>query len=108
MNRDDRGAWRADGNGVLRVHERCAHAPEQSGQRPEHPGLLQRCPQLERLDALRNERRVARHRCDPEVGAELAELAEQVADVRLVAGAAAAEHVRVDDDERHAHPRARR
>ena len=40
-------------------------------------------------------------------GGERAELAEQVAHVRLVAGAAAAEHVGVDDDERSAHARAR-
>ena len=49
-------------------------------------------------------------RGDPEAGAirERPELAQQVPDVRLVAGAAPAEHVRVDDDQRLGHASARR
>ena len=51
-----------------------------------------------------------RHRGNPEAGRrrERPQLAQQVPDVRLVAGPLAAEHVRVDHDQRVGHATARR
>ncbi len=82
-------------------------ASEQSRERREHPQLLDGSAELERLDSIRNELRMARRGCEPKVvRRERSQLAEEVAHVRLVAGAAAAEHVGVDDDQRGRHPSA--
>ena len=110
VDRDHRRARRANGDGVLRVHERRARPAEQLRQRPEHPQLLERRPQHEWLDPFGHELGMASRRGNPEAGGvrERSQLAQQVPHVRLVAGPAATEHVRVHDHERLAHASARR
>ena len=58
--------------------------------------------QRDGLDALGHELGVPRDRRDPQprLGRERRERTQEVEHVRLVAGAVAAEHVGVDDDER--------
>ena len=72
------------------------------GSSQQHPQLLRLRGQLDRLDSLRNELGMTSDGGDPQarLGRERCERAQEVEDVRLVAGAAAAEHVGVDDDER--------
>ena len=103
-------ARRANGDGVLRVHKRGVPSAEELRQRPEHPQLLERSPQHERLDPCGNELGMASDRGDPEAGGvrERSQLAQQVPHVRLVAGPAATEHVCVHDYERLGHASARR
>ena len=102
MDRDDRGTGRPEGNGVLRVDERGARTAQQPWQRDQHPQLLHRGAQPQWLDSVRHELRVAGGRRDAEARfrRERAELAQEVAHVRLVTGAQAAEDVGIDDDER--------
>jgi hypothetical protein len=52
---------------------------------------------MDRLDAVGDESGIARHRRDSQIVRHVWQLAEQVQDVRLVAGASPAEHVRVDE-----------
>ena len=87
---------------VLEVAERRAEAAQQARQQQRHPQLLRPRGQLDGLDPLRNELGMTGDGCDPQAGLrrERCECAQEVEDVRLVAGAAAAEHVGVDDDER--------
>ena len=110
VDHDDRRARRANGDGVLRVYESGTTPAEQPRQRPEHPQLLHRRLQHERLDPLGHELRMPSGRADPEAGGarERAELAQEVPDVRLVARPVPSQHVRVDDDQRLAHASARR
>ena len=104
VDRDHSRARRAERDRVLRVHERSADAPEQAGQRPEHPCLLDVRTQSERLDPVGRSSglRVTAAIRRPDSAAP--ELPEQVEDVGLVAGALPTEHVGIDDDERVAHP----
>ena len=62
----------------------------------------ERAAQLDRLDAVGDELGMARDRGEPQVGGDARAAAQQVQDVRLLAGAAAAEDVGVDGDEREA------
>ncbi len=68
------------------------------GSEPGHPRLLEARRQLDRLDAGRDEVGAARDGGEAQVGREPRQLAQQVRDVGLVAGALAAEHVGVDQD----------
>ena len=54
--------------------------------------------QRDRLDPVGDELGLARDRGEPQVGRDAGQLAQQVEHVRLLARAAAAEHVGVDDD----------
>ena len=108
VDRDDGRARAANGNGVLRVDERCADAPEQPRQRP---GIRSSCSGVRSSSGSipsgtsSGLRVTAANRSS---ASSAAELAQQIPDIGLVAGAAAAEHVGVDDDERLAHAIARR
>ena len=87
---------------VLEVRERRPQAAEQRAAR-DHAirSSWKRAGELDRLDALGDELGPPRHRREAElVARRRRQPAQQVLDVRLVAGALAAEHVRVDDDER--------
>jgi hypothetical protein len=53
-----------------------------------------------RLDALRDEVRPARDRCETKVVGDRRQRAEKLLDVRLVSGSLPSEDVRVDHDER--------
>ena len=104
------GHGRTNGTAYWVCTSAAPRAAEQPRQRPEHPQLLDRRPEHERLDPGRDELGMSRGRRDPQAGVagERSKLAQKVAHVRLVAGAMPAEHVRVDDDERLAHASAPR
>jgi hypothetical protein len=98
VQRDDAATVPAQRERMLEVRERGAETAEQSRQRPCHPHLLQRRREANRLDAVGHELRMARHGREAKVGRHTRKQAEQVRDVRLVAGARPAEHVGVDHD----------
>jgi hypothetical protein len=83
---------------VHEVREPRTKPRERARHRPRHAQLLRARRQHDRLDPLGDERCVARQRRDPKVAGERRHRAEQVLDVRLVARAAAAEEVGVEDD----------
>jgi hypothetical protein len=68
-----------------------------------HAELLASGGELERLDAFRDEIGPAGDRSEAQVGRGRRQRAQQVLDVRLVAGSLTSEHVCVDDDERWGH-----
>ena len=109
MDRDDSGARAAERQRVLRVHEVGTEPAKQPRQRPGHPQLLTRGRELDRLDPRRDELGVSRHGGDAQPGGlrRLGERSQHVEDVGLVAGTAAAENIRIDDDERGAHASSR-
>ncbi len=98
------GHGAAERERVLRVDEVGADPSEQAGKRERHAELLPARPSSTASMPFGHEVGPARDRgnADSGLGCERAELAEQVAHVRLVAGPPAAEHVRVDGDELHA------
>jgi hypothetical protein len=83
---------------VDEVRDARLDATQEPRHRPRHPQLLRAGRQHERLDSFGHERRVAGDRGDPLVALQVGERTEKVRDVRLVAGAVAAEHVGVDHD----------
>jgi hypothetical protein len=90
------------------VAERRAEAAEEPREEQPVSQLLRRRRHPNRLDPVRDEVGPPGRGRDPDsrTGGERAELAEEIEDIRLVAGAVAAEHVRVHDDElRHASSR---
>ena len=94
---------------VDEVGERGAEAAEQPRHRERHARDLAPGGQLDRLDPVGDELGPARDRRQPQVGRRGGgELAQQRADVGLVARALAAEDVGVDHDERLAHAAASR
>ncbi len=74
---------------MLEVHELGPEAVQQAGQRPCHAQLLGLRRQLDRLDTARDEVGPPGHRRELEVGRDERQLAQQVEDVRLLAGAVA-------------------
>jgi hypothetical protein len=83
-------------------------AAEQARDRPRHPELLAARRKRERLDAFLYEFRMSRDRSNPQILRNSRQLPQELLDVRLVTRSAAAERVRVDDDERrHAPPTSR-
>jgi hypothetical protein len=110
VNRHHGWAGAADGERVLRVHERRPDSAQQPRQRQEHAELLRRRVQGQRLDPERHEPGSPRRRrhANPGVRREVPELAQEVQHVGLVARAAAPEHVGVNDDQRRGHASARR
>ncbi len=76
------------------------HAPYDPGERPGHAQLLAPCREVKSLDSVWNQLRVARDGDERELVCELRQLAEQVRDVRLLAGALTAEDVGIHQDER--------
>ena len=110
VDRDDRRARAAQRQRVLRVHEGGPEPSEQPRERPRHAQLLARGRELDRLDRRRGRdpgRRVTAAIRRPAPAAGSGQLAQQVEDVGLVAGALAAEDVGVDDDERLGHASSR-
>ena len=85
------------------MRERRPHAAQQARNADRHPQLLRTRAQHDRLDAVRHERRVAGDRGDAQVIRNVRQRAQQLLDIRLVAGATPPEHVGVDHDERLAH-----
>ena len=77
-----------------------AQPPQRARETERHAGGLAPRRKLEGLDPFRDELRAARDRDDPLLVRDRRQLAEERRDVRLVAGAAAAEDVRVDGDQR--------
>ena len=104
MDRDDGRAGQPQRECVLEVAEVGAEPAKKTRQHDCHSELLRRGRELHRLDPGWDELRVARDRGEAEAGfgGERRERAQQVQDIGLVAGAAAAEHVRVDRDQLHA------
>src|SRR5581483_406765 len=92
---EHRRAWQTRGDRVHEMRELRPKAVEQARHGPHHPRLLEARPQLYGTDAVRYQLRTARHRREVEVARQCA---EQLAHVRLVAGAVTAERVGVDDD----------
>ena len=80
-------------------HQRHAHR---------HAQLLQARRQPDRLDAVRDEFRVARDGREAKSVSGAGQRAQQLLDVRLVARSVASEHIRIDNHERIAHPAASR
>jgi hypothetical protein len=98
---DDSRARARERQRVLEVRERRPDATEQPRQRPRHPQLP--APRLERdrLDAVGHQLRVPRDRGEAKSSCRgVREPSQHVRHMRLVAGALAPEHVRVDHDER--------
>ena len=107
MHGDDRRARAGERQRVLEVRERGAEAAEQPRHPDGHPRDLAAGLELDRLDAFRDEVGPPGDGGEPEVR-RAGELAQQRGDVGLVARPLPAEHVRVDDDQRGAHPAASR
>ena len=96
---DDGAPPPAEWKCVLEVREAGAQRAQEARQRPGHSRLLQAGRQLDRVDARRHSRGVARDGGETEVGRDTRQLAQEVLDVRLLAGPVPAEYVRVDHDE---------
>ena len=96
-------AGRQKWQGVLRMAEIGADVSERTWQRPGHAEILGTSPELDRLDPSGNEVGPARdcHEPNPSLGRQRRELAEQVADVGLVARPLAPEDVGVERDHPH-------
>ena len=99
VDRDDGASAVARRDDVVEVRQRRLEPLEEARQPVRHAHRLAPGRERERLDAFRNEIRAACDRGEPLLVRERRELAEERGDVRLVAGATAPEHVRVDDDE---------
>ena len=103
------GQGHAERERVDEVRERGAEAAQQARDGERHARDLAARGQLDRLDPGGDEVGAAGDRRQPQVARRgRGELAEQGADVGLVARALAAEHVGVDHDERRAHAAASR
>jgi hypothetical protein len=85
---------------VDEVRQRWAQAAEQARDGNRHAQLLRAGGKAHGLDSVRDERRIARDRGDPKIVGNLRQRPQQLRNVRLVAGATAAEYVRIDEDER--------
>ena len=83
-------------------------ATQERGHRARHSKLLVSRRQVKRLHARRHKLRPPRDRREPKVRRHLRQGAQQLLDVRLVAGAMPAEDVGVHDDERFRHAAASR
>src|SRR5216684_4461379 len=85
------------------MRQRRPQPPQQERYAYGHPQLLNPAGQQNRLDARRNELRMARDRREAQTLAEGGQCPEELRHVRFVTGTPPAEYVRVDDDERVAH-----
>ena len=102
MDGQDRGNARSERQRVLVVGEARPEPPDEAGEAPRHPPLLGVGGELDRLDAVRDERRLSGHGGEAQVRGGAGERAQEVPDVGLVAGALAAEDVGVEQDVDHA------
>ena len=91
------GTGQLSGSAWMKCATRRAEPPQQARHRHRHAQLLRAGRQMDRLDAVGDESRVAGHRRDSQIVRHVRQLTEQLHDVRLVAGASPAEHVRVDE-----------
>ena len=98
----DRGDSRAQRQRVLVVGEARLEPPDEAGEAPRHPPLLGVGGELDRLDPVRDELRLAGDGREMKVRGGAGERAQEVPDVGLVAGALAAEDVGVEQDVDHA------
>ena len=98
----DRAAAGAERQRVLVVREPRAEPADEAGEAPRHPPLLGAGGELDRLDPVGDELRLAGDGGEVEVRGGARERAQQVPDVGLVAGALAAEDVGVEEDVDHA------
>ena len=98
----DRPAARAERQRVLVVRDARPEPPDEAGEAPRHPPLLRAGGELDRLDPVRDELRLAGDGGEAEVRGGAGQLAQEVPDVGLVAGALAAEDVGVEQDVDHA------
>ena len=95
LHRQHRRARQARRHRVEEVRQLRLQPPEQPGQRPRHPKLLQRGAELDRPHPLRHEVGPSGHCDEVEVARQRP---KQLPHVRLVAGAPPPEDVRVDRD----------
>jgi hypothetical protein len=101
VDRHNRGAGAAGRDDVLKVCESRSEAPKQSWQPQAHPDHLAAGLEADRLDAVRHELRMARHRGEPQAVVEVCELREQRRHVAFVSGPLPAKDVGVEDDVDH-------
>ena len=90
------------------MRERGPDASQEPRHSPRHPELLAPRRQVQCLHPVGHELRAARDRREAKVVGDVGQDSEQLLHIGLVAGPAAAEHVRVDHDERLRHPAASR
>ena len=102
MDGQDRGDARPERQRVLVVGKARLEPPDEAGEAPGHPPLLGVGGELDRLDAVRDELRLAGDGREAQVRGGAGERAQEVPDIGLVAGALAAEDVGVEQDVDHA------
>ena len=83
---------------MLEVRELRLQPAQQPRQRPGHAKLLRPRGHLDRLDAVGYELRTPGHGSEGQVGRHLRQLPQQIEDIRLLAGAVAAEYIGVQHD----------
>src|SRR5207245_10498438 len=96
----DGGARTPERQRVQKVRDRRADTPQQARDRPGHPQFLAPRWQVQRLDAFGHELGPARNRGEAKIVCDPRKRAQELLDVRLVAGPLPAEHVGVDHHER--------